>query len=539
MVTERTMASVAAAGFFAVLGAVAAAYGNAGPFRVEYPNGDPAAKGVLARLDSSLRPTREARLRVVKEDLDVNFAFDRFARRDSTPLAAVTATYTIENPTAEEVQVDFGFPILRGLYLNPYSMRLSPDVQVDLDGQRLSVDVISNSVIYGIIRQQARERIEAGVAADDTLSKRVAAVRNAHGDNSSSAAQKPVEAAKPATPSNAPAVESKPAAPASGYGWAREALRDYLVSKKKWNARDAALMVEYASMDFGEFRGIPRDGWLEFGSSRTLDPSMRELMRANLGPLVAIGEQKATQFFAQLATQFDKNAATTYEGIFSAWGGDVRERSIDLDSGKVRPREIEVKESDVNEGSLGRGDPTVFARLDYLDPHANIGEEAKASCRAVLKNLPVTFTFAPMNLLHYQVTFPANKTRTVKVSYKQYAYLDTGGTPSYQVAYVVHPASFWDDFGPIELSVQSPKPVACRASLPFSGKEELEPEKARSSTSGPHSERLEYPAMRYQARLEKAQDKTGELFVGINKAAWDELVKQEEKRIKDEAQAKR
>ena len=37
------------------------ALGNGGPFVVKYPGGDPAAKGVLARLDPDLRPSRESR----------------------------------------------------------------------------------------------------------------------------------------------------------------------------------------------------------------------------------------------------------------------------------------------------------------------------------------------------------------------------------------------------------------------------------------------------------------------------------------------
>ncbi len=49
------------------------AVGNGGPFVIKYPNGDPAAKGVLARLDPDLKPGRETRLRVIKENLKVTF----------------------------------------------------------------------------------------------------------------------------------------------------------------------------------------------------------------------------------------------------------------------------------------------------------------------------------------------------------------------------------------------------------------------------------------------------------------------------------
>ena len=76
------------------------AFGNGGPFVVKYPGGDPAAKGVLARLDPSLKPQTETRLRVVKEDLTICFETDRLsglgaradgAQPETPPLVAVRA----------------------------------------------------------------------------------------------------------------------------------------------------------------------------------------------------------------------------------------------------------------------------------------------------------------------------------------------------------------------------------------------------------------------------------------------------------------
>ena len=52
------------------------ALGNGGPFRLTYPNGDPTAKGVPARIELDLKPGREERLRVVKENLSVLFGRD-------------------------------------------------------------------------------------------------------------------------------------------------------------------------------------------------------------------------------------------------------------------------------------------------------------------------------------------------------------------------------------------------------------------------------------------------------------------------------
>lgn len=141
------------------------ALANGGPFVLKYPNGDPAAKGVLARLDPDLKPARETRLRVIKEDLKVTFGKDRTSKSNATmpPLVRVSAEYTIENPTGKEVEVDFGFPILRGVYVSPYSMMLRPDVQVRLGQKVVKSTIISNSAIYGIIRQRAREVIEKAI----------------------------------------------------------------------------------------------------------------------------------------------------------------------------------------------------------------------------------------------------------------------------------------------------------------------------------------------------------------------------------------
>lgn len=457
------------------------AFANGGPFVLKYPNGDPAAKGVLARLDPDLKPGREIRLRVIKEDLKVTFDKDRFlkARPSDFPLVYVSAEYTIENPTNRQVEVDFGFPILRGIYISPFSMMPRPDVNVRLGKTAVKSTIISNSAIYGIIRQRAREVIEKAVADNSTLKRLVASVPN-------------------------------------GNTKAREALYSHLTGSMKWNESDAALMVEYASLDFGKPKGFPPDrdrmGW--WGQ----DKELNKLMNENLGPLSAIGEQKATQFFAQLASQFDPKAAAAYEAIFTAWGGDVRERSIDLRTGKVRPREITVDPKTLGKISpfAPGSDPTIYARVDYLDPKAKITEPEKASCKTILKNLPVIFTFAPMNILHYNVKFPAKSTQTLTVSYSQYAYSDTRSPSSYQLAYVVHPASLWQEFGPINLEVAVPDGVHFRASVPCSngGVEER-------LTRSPNSQKARFNI--YRAVLKQ---KTGELYLAVDADTWKQADKQ-------------
>ncbi len=413
--------------------------------------------------------------------------------REATPPAIVHATYTIENPTDQEIAVDFGFPILRGIATSPYSMMATPDVLVVLgDKGDVKPTIISNSLIYGIIRQRARETIDKGIAADTELATLAAAVK---------------------------------AAPADKQAAAGKALADYLVAKK-WRPQDAALLVEYASLDLGvpdyEHPGQflnpnPLD---RAASSRRFDNESRKLMDGNLGLLANIGEQKATQFLAQLANCFDPKAGGTYEAIFTAWGGDVKEQSVDLKTGKVRPREISVAPTEFD--PYASGDPAVYARVDYLDKNPKLSDADKARLRNILKNLPVVFTFAPMNLLHYQVKFPAKTTLPLSISYRQYAYSDTAAPASFQLAYVVHPASLWKEFGDINLEVRVPKGMPLAASVECAKVEEKAEAPAVQQQAAAKQPAAPVPAMDvYRGTL---KDKTGEIFLAIEAEAWKKLV---------------
>jgi hypothetical protein len=559
---QATTAARGAAAFLLVTFLAAqAAWGNGGPFVVKHPNGDPAAKGVLARLDPSLKPAEESRLRVVKEDLTIRFSPDPSWRREQyrlPPFAEVTAAYTIENPTDQEVLMDFGFPILRGIYLR-FGMVPYPDVGVQIDKEHVYATVISNSAIYGIIRQNARNVIEKGIAADPELL--AAAVRigwtGINQPKSSQPASKqttnqtapgahspnldilpPGALQPPATPGMSPAPQPPPMhKPTADYLRAREKLRGYLTAKLGWTPRDAALLVEYVSMapSIGAEMGFVYDKWDHSGIYGIYSADVLQALKlANLGPFSAIGEQKATQLFAQLASHFDRRVGAAYESIFTAWGGDVREQSIDLETGKIRPRELtlappktvkpgENPPAEYYDQRLN-ADPTVYARIDYLDPNAKLTKEQKDSCLAVLKNLPVVFTFAPMNLLYYQAKFAPHATRTVTVKYSQYAYADTRGSGSYQLAYVLHPATLWKEFGPIRLTIQLPKGIACKASVAthqrgaIQMRRSLEPDGLEKPFVG-----KSLSATVHEATLDKPEQKYGELFVGVDKASWDKM----------------
>jgi len=337
-------------------------------------------------------------------------------------------------------------------------------------------------VIYGIIRQRARDVVEKAVGEDQQLGKLVTSVRNAGGES---------------------------------WEEARQSLLSHLTGVMKWDERNAALMVEYAGLNLGRPRSFPPDrDHYTFWS-----PGMAGFAENNLGALSAIGEQKATQFFAQLASAFEPEAGRTYESIFAAWGGDVRERSVDLTSGQVRPREISV-DTDMPEKRSAFGntvDPTIYARVDYLDPEAKISEEEKASCKEILKNLPVIFTFAPMNIIHYRAKFAPHSTEKLTVTYSQYAYSDTKAPSSYQLAYVLHPASLWESFGPINLEVTVPAGMALKTSSPC----KLDTTEGRSVGEIPGVPKEQRDI--YRGIIE---EKTGELFVAVDAERWQSIIKQ-------------
>jgi hypothetical protein len=122
----------------------------------------------------------------------------------------------------------------------------------------------------------------------------------------------------------------------------------------------------------------------------------------------------------------------------------------------------------------------------------------------------------------------------VTVTYTQYAYLDTRGVPSYQLAYVLHPASLWNDFGPIHIKVQTPEGVACRASVPIGPGSAISSDKALARTtttsqeerySSAGIENPAYPLIQYEARLDKNKGKTGELFLAVSKPEWEAFLK--------------
>jgi hypothetical protein len=487
-VVRRLLPFRYAAIFTMALVVVRFAFANGGPFIVKYPGGDTSAKGVLARLDPDLRPARESRLEVVKEDLSIDFTpplFDSGGPQDSPPIVSITAEYLIRNPTARPIEIEFGFPILRGVFISPLAMTPTPDVQVRMDKtEHLRPILISNSALLGLLRRRAGAVIERSVRDDERLRSLARSV-----------------------------WEAGP----SGRAPSRRRLASYLSNVRRWSGSDASLFVEYVSLEKASSRTPERPAPFYMGLT---DSSIANAAQEFSWAASAIGELKATQWLARLAGRLDPAFENSYEAVFESWGGDVRELSVDLETRRIRPREVDVQRrpsrSSALQPSLLDSDSTTYARVDYLSTKKKMSRIENDSWNAVLKNLPVVFTFAPMNLLYYRASFPAYGVRMVTVSYKQHAYLDTREPLSYQAAYVLHPASFWDSFGPIRLHVTVPDGVS-----PVAGRDMLSGfSRADSSASRrPHSN------VKWSAYASTVSRKTGELIIGISHADWTQAMR--------------
>jgi hypothetical protein len=143
----------------------------------------------------------------------------------------------------------------------------------------------------------------------------------------------------------------------------------------------------------------------------------------------------------------------------------------------------------------------------------------------------------------------------VVVSYLQYAYIDSRQPASYQLAYVLHPASLWESFGPIRLAVSVPEGIGARASVAWTrsapppaqtaqanapAHAAVQTAAAPKSSAGVFSADLDIPfggataaaapgatpaGAVYRATLTEPAQKTGELFIALDKAAWDQAAK--------------
>jgi hypothetical protein len=462
--------------------ASAGAFANGGPFLVRRPNGDPAAKGVAAPMLPDLMPGRESRLEVVREDLSF-----RFTGGETRPLVHVTARYTIKNPTDQGITLAVGFPILRGIYVEYSggamgSFSTYPAYRVQLDGREVGSTVISNSDLFDRIRGDAWKKIVAAMDADPAL--RPLRARMAAAD-----------------PTAADAVRTE--------------LEKQLLAMR-WEPRDAALLADLmraigpkpTPLTAEQHKPIPwpynaagpRPRHQIFADQVDFELGSlgEDSTRYHMGALSSMGELKATQLLSHVAARLAPGASTDYQRLFTAWGGDVREQAVDPGTGVLRPRRDEGKGSAFDENA------SLYARLDYFQPNTIMQPARRQACERIVKNLPVVFTFAPMNIIRTELTFPARSTRVVTYDYSQFSFDDLGPPASHQLAYVVHPASFWKTFGPISVTVQAPQGVPVRASIPM-------------RKAAPHTPSLPAGFVAFTGEL---REKTGELYLSVDCDKW-------------------
>jgi len=93
---------------------------------------------------------------------------------------------------------------------------------------------------------------------------------------------------------------------------------------------------------------------------------------------------------------------------------------------------------------------------------------------------------------------------------KEYPFTDTRAPRSFQLSYVLHPATMWEEFGPVNLSVFVPKGIGFKSSIPVSRKKD-------SKING-------QLFTEYTATLTKHTDKKGELFLGTSYKDWQKLL---------------
>ena len=86
---------------------------------------------------------------------------------------------------------------------------------------------------------------------------------------------------------------------------------------------------------------------------------------------------------------------------------------------------------------------------------------------------------------------------------------------------MLHPATLWRHFGPIHLTLEAPKGMACKASAPVShtGTKQIAAGHWGDIDEDGRPAKINYDV--YQATLSEPDQKRSELFVGIDKAAWD------------------
>jgi len=337
------------------------------------------------------------------------------------PRIKVEAKYTLVNTSDGPVTVRFGFPVI-------YSPHGSAKVLVD--GTKTKSHHLSLDDILLHIRAVAAERIAEVLTIDKKLADAVAAINEIE---SSYDRRKP----------------EKSVMNLGKRARAAKALRDILKERGLTDSQ-VALVSEFFILPASAKPVRPNIDALEehprYNATRAFFPER--------GVLERIGAIKATQLYTEVLKALAPAQGIDYEQFFRAWGGQEKRVSLDLVTGAIRERVLSPIRF-THGGMMGPIPLDIYAREEYLNAR-NLPKDLKEHLMTVLKSLPVTFAFAPVNMTVYDVTFPPGQKRTVTVEVSQLPSIDGREPVTAQFEYIVKTARYFKEFDHINLEVRAP-----------------------------------------------------------------------------------
>lgn len=344
---------------------------------------------------------------------------------EKLPRITVEAKYTLVNTSDRPVNMRFGFPVI----YSPHGY-----AKVLVDGTKTKSHHLSLDDILLHIRSAAAEGIAEILTADKELSAAVATI---------SEIESHYDGRKP----------DKGAMNLGERTRAAKALTDVL-KKRQLTDSQVALV--------SEFFILPPSPKPERPNIDALDEYPRYIATHRFFPergvLERIGVLKATQLYTEVLKALAPAQHIDYEQFFRAWGGQEKRVSLDLETGEIRERVLSpIRFTDG--GMMGPIPLDIYAREEYLDSR-NLPKDLKKHLMTVLRNLPVTFAFAPVNMTVYDVAFAPGQKRMVAVEVSQLPSIDGREPVTAQFEYIMKTARYFEEFDHINLEVRAPSGTA-------------------------------------------------------------------------------
>ena len=440
------------AAWIAMMLACSVACANGGPFFERHVDGSNAVSASMAPFENMI-PGLQDRIACLGEDLTITIDDElrlgraaEAAKKASPPSGSildgkkidykertsliperlprieVEAKYTLVNTSDGPVKMRFGFPVI-------YSARQR--VKVVVDGKKTTSHHMSLDDILLHIRAIAAERVAEVLTIDKKLADAVAKINEIESVYSS---DKPTEAVM--------RLHNRHRA--------ADALRDILKERRLTDSQVALVSEFFILPPSPKPTRLNIEGLAERASFYGFRPSLPEG-----GVLARIGALKATQLYTEVLKALAPAQSIDYEQFFRAWGGREKRVSLDLETGEVRERVLSPIRF-AEGGMMGPIPLDIYAREEYLNAR-NLPKDLKKHLMTVLKNLPVTFAFAPVNMTVYEVAFAPGQKRTVAVEVNQLPSIDGREPVTAQFEYIMKTARYFKEFDHINLEVRAPK----------------------------------------------------------------------------------